>query len=135
MKRLLLAVCLIIAVLVAGSYFVSLYSVPRAYARYVQPMRRFLAAAIALDSTSLAGMGASPAAVDWGLSAARANPVGLQDLHRHLGASWGGTAGESTLVLFRGSRESPCYSKPLLVTFTGSPSAARVWAITGECVK
>jgi hypothetical protein len=122
----------------AGFVLVGLYQPARLYDQYLPPMRTFLAAALAKDSTALVATGASARAVKWGLQAGRADARALQELATGLGASWGGPArqppGDSILVLFRGPRNGTCYDKPVLVAFAGPPSAARVLTVTADCL-
>jgi hypothetical protein len=136
-KRLIWVIGLVAAA-AGGWVFLRLYQSPRLYDQYLKPMHSFLSAALAGDSTALVGTGASMQAIDWGLRVRRENPRALGELNRGLGASWGGPTrrpiGDSLLVLFRGPRNGVCYATPILVTFAGPPSTARVLTVTAECL-
>jgi hypothetical protein len=128
----------VLAVVAAGLVLVRLYQPPRLYDQYLPPMRSFLSAAIALDSTALVATGASAGAITWGLRAGRDRPGALRELASGLGASWGGPPrrppGNSLVVLFRGPRDGVCYTRPLTVTFAGAPSAAHVLSVAADCL-
>lgn len=135
--RLILAIA-VIAVVGASSVLVRLYQPPRLYDQYLPPMHRFLAAAIERDSAALSATGASARAITWGLRAGRDNPRALRELAGGLGTSQGGPTrrpgGDSIVVLFRGPRDGICYRDPILVTFAGPPSNARVLEVRADCL-
>lgn len=128
----------VVAATAGGWVFLRLYQSPRLYDQYLKPMHSFLSAALEGDSTALVGTGASIRAINWGLNVRRENPRALGELNRGLGASWGGPTrrpiGDSLLVLFRGPRNGVCYSTPILVTFAGPPSSARVLNVSAGCL-
>lgn len=133
MRRVILTTGLVLALAVVGWVFLGLYTPSRRGVQYLTWMRRFLTAASAQDSLGLTSMGTSVEATNWGLQVARSNPEILRTLRDSVGGGGGGSNGDSTILSFSGPRGGPCYNNPVVVTFIGSPTAARVVRVTSDC--
>ncbi len=137
-RRRLIWAAAAVVVAAAGLVLVQLYQRPRLYDQYLPPMHSFLSAVIGADSAALVATGAASQAVNWGVQAGRENPGAIRELASGLGATWGGPTrrptGDSIVVLFRGPRDGICYSEPILVTFVGPPSDARVQSVSADCL-
>ena len=101
---------------------------------YAQSARRFLRAAQHRDSVALEEVSASPAAVEWALHVARAHPDSL--------AAWTGPT--STFVTARRADTAevlvypdadPCSKVPIVLTFIGSRSHAKVVHASSACLQ
>ena len=109
-----------------GWRFMTLYTGP--WASFARPMREFLTAAAAQDSTRLRQLSESEAVVRRTLAAAQERPqqVGLD----HLRLISGRRTGDTTRVIFL---HTACSGNMLLVTFRGFGSTARVQDIGLPC--
>lgn len=126
-----------LALLGLGAVALSLlnvYSVRNPYEPFVAGAREFLQAALARDSQRLVRVPAASGAVQWALDTGRRHPAVLRDLLRDLRVGGGRRLGEETFVFFHGWTFGICVNRPLAITFTGEPPAARILDASTDCV-
>ena len=105
------------------------YSVRSAWSVYDAPGRRFLGAALRWDSSELASMSASAAAMDWAARTRREHARELSVWARFARAGTGVERSDTSRVLF----ETGTDVCPLLLTFVGPKSEPRVLEAKLRC--
>ncbi len=128
---LLLLVCA--AILFAGRSLLRLYSTPKDYGRFLPPAHAFIIAAAALDSSALARLDATPAAINSALGFARRWPQAMHSLAAGLYIGYGMRRGSSTLVMYTAKGLPPCSSWPLKVFFEGEGNHSTIQDVVLEC--
>jgi hypothetical protein len=108
------------------------YSVVSPYAAYAEPARRFLQAALALDTSELRRRSLAPQPVQWALRSGRGDRAALSAWSRLLRPYSGTRHGDTTLVVFQATTTS-CHLRPLAMTFVGSPDRARLLVASSSC--
>ena len=99
---------------------------------YAKPIRRYIHAAIRQDSTDLARVSASAAAVSWGLTAGRAHRTSLARWERRMQA-WTGEQHGDTAQVFVYPDGTECENAPIVLQLVGSDGAARVLRASSSC--
>lgn len=108
------------------------YSVVSPYRAYAEPGRRFLQAALALDTAELSRRSIAPQPVQWALRSGRGDRAALAAWSRVLRPYSGIRHGDTTLVVFQTSTRI-CYLRPVAMTFVGSPDRARLLVASSSC--
>jgi hypothetical protein len=108
------------------------YSVVSPYRAYAEPGRRFLQAALALDTAELSRRSIAPQPVQWALRSGRGDRAALSAWSRLLRPYAGTRHGDTTLVVFQTTTTS-CHLRPLAMTFVGSPDRARLLVASSSC--
>ena len=108
------------------------YSVVSPYRAYAEPARRFLQAALALDTTELRRRSLASQPVEWALRSGRGDRTALAAWSRVLRPYSGTRHGDTTLVVFQTSTRI-CYLRPVAMTFVGSPDQPRLLLASSSC--
>lgn len=124
----------VLSLIAAAVLLVQPYSADFPGTDYAKPARRYLRAALHQDAAALRAVSASPAAVEWALAVARAHPDSL--------AAWGGRTdtyvtsrrADTTEVLVYPEAE-PCSQVPIMLTFVGARSRAKVIEASSACLR
>ncbi len=100
---------------------------------YTRPARRYVQAALRQDSTALADLSASGAAVAWGLAAARTPHRPLEAWARRA-QTWVGRRHADTVevFVFNASAEV-CPDTPIRLRFVGAGATAKVVQANSAC--
>jgi len=117
---------------VAALLWLQPYSVFSPYDGYAEPARRFLRAALALDTTELRRRSLSPQPVQWALRAGHGDRTALEAWSRLLRPYVGSRHGDTTLVVFQ-TTTLACHLRPVALTFVGSPERPRVLVASSSC--
>jgi hypothetical protein len=105
-------------------------SVGRAYAK---PARRYIQAALRMDSVRLARLSVADVPVVWALNAARRHRETLALWAGRTQAWTGARAGDTTEVWLYPAGEK-CEKSPILLRFVGSGDDARVLSASSSCI-
>jgi hypothetical protein len=108
------------------------YSVVSPYAAYAEPARRFLQAALALDTSELRRRSLAPQPVQWALRSGRGDRAALAAWARVLRPYAGTRHGDTTTVVFQ-TNSRGCHLQPVAMTFVGGPDAPRLLLASSSC--
>jgi hypothetical protein len=125
---LLLAVLLLAALLTLQPY-----SADWPGTAYAKPARRYIQAAIQLDSAKLLEMSVSMSPVRWGLDAGRTHPDTIAVWGRRIQAWTGESRGDTTEV-FVYPTGKVCDTEPIVLRFVGAGEHARVLDARSACL-
>jgi hypothetical protein len=124
---------LVLAVLAAALLTFQPYSADWPGTGYTKPAQRFIRAAIRKDSVGLVRLSDSPSTVAWALGAARAHPDTLALWGRRVQAYTGERRGDTAEVFVYPPGDA-CGEAPIVLSFLGSGSDARVLRASSACL-
>jgi hypothetical protein len=113
----------------------SLYSQPLSLSRDADPVRGFLARALAGDSTGLAARAATPQPVAWALAAVREDSVMIRAWSRNRGRVKRTQHGDTVWITLSQNRSSPncSFLGSLSAAMVGPPKQERLTHLSATC--